>query len=210
MAAPLIPAPAAPRRPRAPATAPDRPVLPRAAKEPGELTGDEGDLIAKAGAGFALMEDADGDFAGEAEGEEATTCIECEGFSPFDADERGETAKLAGDVWGLLLEGGGLWGGGIGVAENAGAIEADAGAEAWQGGEGLDDAGGIEGVLDAEEGTEEELIGICIQGGEAEKGGFARGSRFGLGGEERGRRWRRSRCGSRGWRRSLNWCGGQF
>jgi hypothetical protein len=92
------------------------------AKESGELTGDEGDLIAKAGAGFALMEDADGDFAGEAEGEESATRIEREGFSPVDADKRGEAAELAGDVWGLLLEGGGFGGGGIGVAENAGAI----------------------------------------------------------------------------------------
>ena len=56
------------------------------AKKSGELTGDEGDLIAKAGAGFALMEDADGDFAGEAEGEESATRIEREGFSPVDAD----------------------------------------------------------------------------------------------------------------------------
>jgi len=175
------------------------------AKESGELTGDEGDLIAKAGAGFALMEDADGDFAGDAEGEESATRIEREGFSPVDADKRGEAAELAGDVWGLLLEGGGFGGGGIGVAENAGAIEADAGAEAGQGGEELDDAGGIERVIDAEESTEEELIGVCIQGGKAEEGGFARSRRFGLGREERGRRWRRSSFVSRGWRRSLNW-----
>ena len=167
------------------------------AKESGEFTGDQGDLVAEAGAGFALMEDADGDFAGEAEGEEATARIERECFSPFDADERGEASELAGDVWGLLLEGGRHRGGGIGVAENARAIEANAGAEAGLGGEELDNAGGIEGVLDAEEGTEEELIGICIQGGEAEKGGFARGSRFGLGGEESGGQWsgRWYRCG---------------
>ena len=152
------------------------------------------------------MEDADGDFAGKAEGEEATARIEREGFSPFDADERGEAFELAGDVWGLLLEGGGLRGGGIGVAENAGAIEADAGAEAGQGGEELDDAGGIEGVLDAEESTEKELIGICIQGGEAKEGCFARCGRFGLGREERGRRWRGSWCSSQGRRR----CGGQI
>ena len=156
------------------------------------------------------MEDADGDFAREAEGEEATAGIEREGFSPFDADERGEASELAGNVWSLLLESGGLRGGGIGVAENAGAIEADAGAEAWQGGEELDDAGGIEGVLHAEQGTEEELIGICIQGGEAKKGSFARCGRFGLGREERGRRWRGNWCGSRGWRRSLDGCGGQI
>ena len=120
------------------------------------------------------MEDADGDFAGEAEGEEATACIEREGFSPFDADERGEASELAGNVWSLLLESGGLGGGGIGVAENARPVEADAGAEAGQGGEELDDAGGIKGILHAEEGTEEELIGICIQSGETEEGGFAR------------------------------------
>jgi hypothetical protein len=168
------------------------------AKKSGEFTGDEGDLIAEAGAGFALMENADGDFAGEAEGKEATARIEREGFSPFDADERGEAAKLAGDVWGLLLEGGGFRGGGIGVAENAGAVEANAGAEAGLGGEELDDARSIESVLDAEEGTEQELIGVCIQSREAEEGGFARGSRFGLGREGRGGRWRGSRCGSRG------------
>lgn len=176
------------------------------AKESGELTGDQGDLVAEAGAGFALMEDADGDFAGEAEGEEASAGIEREGFSPFDTDERGEASELAGNVWSLLLESGGLRGGGIGVAENAGAAEADACAEAGQSGEELDDAGGIEGVLDAEESTEKELIGICIQGGEAKEGCFARCGRFGQGREERGRSWRGNWCGSRGWRR----CGGQF
>lgn len=143
------------------------------AKESGELTGDESDLVAEAGAGFALMEDADGDFAGKAEGEKATTRIEREGFSAFDADERGEAFELAGDVWSLLLEGGGLGGGGVGVAENAGPIEADAGAEAWQGREELDDAGGIEGVLHAEEGTEEELIGVRVESREAEERCFA-------------------------------------
>lgn len=175
------------------------------AKESGEFTGDESDLVAETGAGFALMEDADGDFAGEAEGEEATAGIEREGFSPFDADERGEASELVGDVWGLLLEGGGFGSGGIGVAENAGAVEANAGAEAGLGGEELDDARSIERVLDAEEGTEEELIGICIQGGEAEEGGFARGSCFGLGREGRGGQWSGRRCGGQIQRRR-RWC----
>lgn len=90
------------------------------------------------------MEDAKGEIAREAEGQEAATGIEGEGLCVADADERGEAADLACDIGGLLLEGGGVGNAGVGMTEDAGAAEADAGAEAGLCGEQLNDAAGIE------------------------------------------------------------------
>ena len=138
------------------------------------------------------MQDTHGDAAREAEGDEAAARIHREGFRALDADQRGERAELFGDVSGLLLEGGGLRRAGIAVAEDAGAIQADAGAQTGLAGEQFHHFGGREGLLRAQKRAEQELVGIGIELFEAQEGMTAAGlaRRCGSwGSRSRRRRW---------------------
>ena len=74
------------------------------AKHAGEFAGDESDLVTHAGGGFVIVQHTDDGISGKAEGQQTPPCVERESFRAFNADERCETAQLAGDVGRLTLE----------------------------------------------------------------------------------------------------------
>ena len=74
------------------------------AKHAGEFAGDESDLVTHASGGFVIVQYADDGVSWKAEGQQATAGVEREGFCTFDANERCQTAQLAGDVRSLPLE----------------------------------------------------------------------------------------------------------
>lgn len=149
----------------------------RSPEHAGELTGDERDLVAQAGAGLAIMQHADGDIAGEAEGEKAAAGVEREGFRAFDANERSEATELPGDIARLLVKAGGVWHRRIGMAEDAAPSQAYASTETGQAAEQFHDAGGIQIFLHTEQGAEQKLVRGRVELGEAEEGVLSLGHR---------------------------------
>ena len=119
---------------------------------------DEGELIAQAEGGFAVVEESQGDFAREAEGDEAAVGIESEGFGVGDADEGSESAEAFGDFGGLGEEGLGVCAFGGAAGDDFVAANEGAGSDSGQVAGYFDDTLEGEVFIGVEERAEEELF----------------------------------------------------